>query len=78
MAHVVPCNNAISRKETTDLILENVVQLHGLLQDIILDQVPFQLVLDVLLEVPFQTSQDLMTFEDYRSHTSTHQQTRAA
>ena len=38
MAHFVPCSKTISGEETTDLFLKNVVQLHGLPEDITFDR----------------------------------------
>ena len=38
MAHFIPCSKAISGLETTNLILANVVRLHGLPDDIISDR----------------------------------------
>ena len=38
MAHFIPCSKAISGLETTNLILANVVRLHGLPDDIVSDR----------------------------------------
>ena len=38
MAHCIPCSKAISSLETRNLILANVVRLHGLPDDIVSDQ----------------------------------------
>ena len=40
MAHFIPCSKAISGMETTDLLLMNIVRLHGLPDDIISDRGP--------------------------------------
>ena len=40
MAHFIPCSKAISGMETTDLLLTNIVRLHGLPDDIISDRGP--------------------------------------
>ena len=38
MAHCIPCSKAISSLETRNLILANVVRLHGLPDDIVSDR----------------------------------------
>jgi hypothetical protein len=40
MAHFIPCSKAISGVATANLIVENVVRLHGLPDDIVSDRGP--------------------------------------
>ena len=40
MAHFIPCTKSISAKETADLVLNNVIRLHGIPEDIISDRGP--------------------------------------
>ena len=40
MAHFIPCSKAVSGMETADLLLTNIVHLHGLPDDIISDRGP--------------------------------------
>jgi transposase InsO family protein len=40
MAHFTPCSNSITAEETTQLILDGIVQLHGLPEEIVSDKGP--------------------------------------
>jgi hypothetical protein len=40
MAHFTPCSKSITAKETTQLILDGIVRLHGLPEEIVSDRGP--------------------------------------